>query len=660
MIRFLQKDNRFVKAVFIIIITVACITMVITLVPGIFDTQTSSGNVYATIGYGGPLGRIMPALDTIPMTEVQQTAARMMQQQGLPDSMMSFVIPQVGQGLIQQHVEMIEAHKLGLHANDADVRHFLHTGMWGQVLFPNGKYIGDQAYAELISEHFNMTRAKFEAEVKNAIVEDRLRDLVSGAVTVSPEQVKQYYLQQGLKINFQYAVLDSDALRQTINPTDAQLQKYFQQNAGHYANAIPETRTIQYIAFQDSQIPGGAPKVTDAEIQQYYTAHQDQYKVPEEVKVRHILIQVPQGAPAATVAAAKAKAQNVLDQLKKDNGKNFAELAKKYSDDPGSKDQGGELGWVKRGMTVPAFDHAIFTLPVGQISGLVHTQYGFHIIQVEDKHTAHTQSLSDVRAQILSTLTQQKENDAAASYAQQLAKEAAANGLQKTAAAHHLSVTTSDSVQQGANLPNLSDSSKLVAGAFQAKQGAAPQIASTGDGFAVYQVTNITPAHAPTFDAYKSNILSDYRDDQLPALLARKTNELAERAKNLNDLSKAAKLMNATVMTSGLVGRTDQVPEIGELEQVAPSLFTLQVGQISKAINTGRSGVVAQITARQEPDAAEIAAHAEQTREQLLDQQRNQMFEVFLSNLLEKYQKEGRIRINAKATALPVNGNSGE
>src|SRR5579875_2775609 len=114
MIRFLQKDNRFVKAVFILIITVACVTMVITLVPGIFDTSVGGpGNVYATIGHGGILGRFLPAEDTITMTEVQQTAARMMQQQGLPDAAMPFVLPQVGQGLIQQHVEIIEAHKLG-------------------------------------------------------------------------------------------------------------------------------------------------------------------------------------------------------------------------------------------------------------------------------------------------------------------------------------------------------------------------------------------------------------------------------------------------------------------------------------------------------------------------------------------------------------------
>ena len=659
MIRFLQKDNRFVKAVFFIIITVACVTMVITLVPGIFDTQSSSGNVYATIGYGGPLGRFLPAQDTITMTEVQQTAARMMQQQGLPDSMMSFVIPQVGQGLIQQHVEMMEAHKLGLHANDDDVRHFLHTGMWGQVLFPNGKYIGDQAYAELISEHFNMTREKFESEVKNAIVEDQLRSLVSGAVTVSPEQVKQYYLQQGLKINFQYAVLDSNALRQTINPTDAQLQAYFKQNAGRYAKAIPETRSIQYISFQDSQIPGGAPKVTDAEIQQYYNQNQSQYQVPEEVKVRHILISVPQNATAAQDAAAKAKAQKILDQVKQDNGKNFAELAKKYSDDPGSAAQGGELGWIKKGVTVPAFQQAAFSQAAGQISGLVRTQFGYHIIQTEAKQAAHLKPLSDVKAEILSTLTQDKTAQAAQNYALQLAKQATQEGLAKTAAAHHLTVTNSGPFQQGANLPNMQDSSKLVAEAFAAKQGAAPQIANTGNGFAVFQLTNIDPAHAPTFDSYKSQILSDYRDDQLPGLLAAKTNELAAKAHSLNNLAQAAKAMGATLMTSGLVGRTDQVPQIGELEQVAPSLFTLSQGDISKAINTGRSGVVAQITQKQLPNAAEIQAHFEETRQQLLNQERDQMFAVFLTNLEQKYEKEGRIHINQNALQLAQGGSQG-
>jgi peptidyl-prolyl cis-trans isomerase D len=653
MIRFLQKDNRFVKAVFIIIISVACITMVITLIPGIFNDQVSGQNTYATIGYGGVFGRFLPATDEIPMSDVQQLAARVVQRNGYPDFAMQFLIPQVGQSLIQQHIEIAEAHRMGVDATDGDVRAFLHTGMWGQVLFPHGQYIGDQAYAQLVSENFGLSREKFEAEVKKQIEANRLRDLITGAVTVSPSEVRDYYRNQGTKIKFTYAVLSADTLRKTINPTDTELQAFFKQNAAKYAHAIPETRSIQYIAFSDSQIPGGEPKISDQEIQQYYQQHLQQFKVDDEVKVRHILIQVPQNAPPAADAAAKAKAQGILDQLKADHGANFAELAKKYSDDPGSKDQGGELGWLKHGTTVPEFDKEAFSLQPGQISGLVRTQYGYHILQVEDKHSAHVQPLDEVKAQILSTLTQQKEQQAAQAYAQQLAQEAAKTGLQQTAAAHHLSVTTQPSVQQGANLPNVADSSKLVAAAFTAKKGAAPQVAGTGDGFAVFQVTGETPAHAPDFASYKDHILEDYRDDRLPSLLAQKTHELADRAHADNDLTKVAKDLGATVLTSDLVGRTDQVPEVGQLQQVAPALFDLSVGQISSAIDTGRSGVVAKIVDKQEPSAADIQQHFDATREQLLSQQRDQMYAVFLSHLEQTYEKEGRIRINRKMSALP-------
>ncbi len=658
MIRFLQKDNRFVKAIFVIIITVACVTMVITLIPGIFNSQATNSDVFATIGYGGPLGRFLPAKDTITMTAVQQLASRELQQENLPDMYLRFLIPQAGQGLIQQHLEMDAAHKLGIHATNADVRNFLHTGEWGMVLFPHGKYIGDQAYAQFISQQFNLSRTQFENEVRSQIEQDRLRGLISGAVTVSPAEVRAAYTQQGIKINFQYAVLDSNTLRKTINPTDAQLQAYFKANAGRYANAIAETRTVNYIAFDNSQIPGGPTQVTNAEIQQYYSQNQSQYQVPEEVKVRHILIAVKQDASPAQVAAAKAKAQGILDQIRKDNGKNFAELAKKYSDDPGSAAQGGELGWIKKGVTVPAFQHAAFSQSAGQISGLVRTQFGFHIIQTEAKQAAHLKPLSDVKADILSTLMQDKTAQAAQDYALQLAKQAAQEGLAKTAAAHHLAVTNSGPFQQGANLPNMEDSSKLVAEAFAAKQGSAPEIANTGNGFAVFQLTNIDPAHAPTFASYKSHILSDYRDAHLPALMAAKTSELAAKAHSLNNLAQAAKAMGATLMTSGLVGRTEQVPEIGELEQVAPSLFTLNQGDISKAINTGSSGVVAQITQKQFPDAADIQAHFEATRQQLLSQERDQMFAVFLTNLEHEYQKEGRIHINQSAVSLATGGGS--
>lgn len=660
MIRFLQQDTKFIKILFWIIIVVACVAMVIFLIPGLFNGQTSSKSTYATINRPGILGRFfLPAEDSIPLSDVQNIAQRELQRQNLPDFVLPFMMQRVGQGLIQQHLELLEAKKLGITATNDDVRRFLHTGQWGMVLFPNGKFIGTNQYAQFVSDQFQMTTAKFESELRNEIIEHRLQNLITGGVTVSDTDVRDAYVQQATKIAFTYAVLDGDTLRNQINPTDAQLETYFKQNASKYATAIPEARKIEYVSFTAAQLPTAPAPVTQSAIAQYYQQHLSNYQVAAQVKVRHILIAVNSSSPAAD-AAAKAKAQSILDQLH--HGANFAELAKKYSDDPGSKAQGGELGWITHGVTVPNFDKAAFALEPGQTSGLVRTKFGYHIIQCEAKKAAHTQPLSDVQAKITATLTRQNEQNAEQAFAQQLASEAAAKGIAAAAAAHHLTATTTDYIPQTATLPNMADSTQLLSGAFAAKQGAAPEVASTGDGFAVYQVTGIQAAHAPTFAAYKSTILNDYRTQQLPQLLATKVNQLAAQARTDGSLAKAAKALGATVETSGLVGRDSQVPDIGQLSTAAPQLFDLSQGQMSGAIDTGHSGVVAQITQKQLPTGDEISANFDTTREALLQQRRDAMYEVFISNLETKYEKAGRIRINERAlqAAQPTGGSQGQ
>jgi peptidyl-prolyl cis-trans isomerase D len=651
MIRFLQKDSRAVKAIFIVIISVACITMVITLVPGIFSDQASAADTYATIHSGGFFGRIFGSSDQVTTQEVQQLAQRMMQRQQLPDFVLPFMMQRVGQGLIQQHIELQEATHLGVTVTDDDLRAFLKTGTWGQVLFPNGHYVGDEQYASLVSQNFGISRETFEKELKKEIQENRLRSFVTAGVTVSDQQVRDAYKQQATKIKFDYAVLSADDLRKTINPSDAELQTFFKQNTARYAKAVPETRKIQYIAFTTANLPGGVPQVTDADVQQYYTQHQKDYQVDDQVKVRHILIKVDPNADAKADAAAKEKAEDILKQLH--NGGNFADLAKKNSDDPGSKDQGGELGFIKHGVTVPEFDKAAFALQKGQTSDLVRTKFGYHIIQAEEKDTAHTRSLDEVKQTIVSVLTRQKEAQAEQAFAQQLANEAQKNGLTQTAAAHHLQVVTTDYLAQNAIIPTVADGSQMLTSAFTAKPNATPLVASTGDGYAVFQVQDVHAAHAPSFEEYKTHILDDFCEQQLPALLSRKTNELADKAHAENDLAKAAKEVGATIKSSDLVGRDAQVPDVGQLSTAAPALFDLNVGQVSQAINSGRTGIVAKLTEKQQPTPEEIQKNLDQTRDAILNQKREEMFAVFVTNLTEKYQKEGRIRVNKRMQQQP-------
>jgi peptidyl-prolyl cis-trans isomerase D len=252
------------------------------------------------------------------------------------------------------------------------------------------------------------------------------------------------------------------------------------------------------------------------------------------------------------------------------------------------------------------------------------------------------------------TLVRQKEAKAEQDYAQALTSEAIKNGLEKTAAAHHLELATTPLLGSKDVIAALPDSSQIMGKAFDSKQGDPPQSASTGEGFAVFQVTGIAPAHAPDFAAWKSQVADDYRSQQLPLLLNQKTQDLANKAKASNDLAKAAKEVGATLKTSELVGDTGQVPDFGQVGQVAPQLFDLSVGNISGPINAGRTGVVVKILDKQEPSADEIAKNLDKSRDDLLNQRRDEAFNVFLSNIMDDYKKHNRIQmVKSKVPALP-------
>jgi peptidyl-prolyl cis-trans isomerase D len=656
MIRFLQTDNRITKALLVVIIGAASVSMCVYLIPGLTGGGAATGDTYAVI-YPHWYSRFLSTGDTVSQTRVEMVARQQIQQRSpqYADNPMilNFMEQQVGQQLVQQQILIEEADKLGIHATDDDVRQYLHTGPTGEVLFPNGKFIGEDQYAALISERLNMSVKEFEDSIKTDITVRRLQALITGGVTVSDQEVRETYRKQNIKIKFDYAVISADDLRKTMNPSDSDLEAFFKQNAPRYATAVPEERKIAYFAFTPSQLPGGVPQPTQQDIQQYFTAHQSEYSVAEQARSRHILISVPAGADAKTDAAAKAKAEGILKQLQA--GGNWAELSKRNSDDPGSKDTGGELGFSQRGRMVPEFDNAIFTQKVGDIA-IVKSQFGYHVVQVEERTAAHAQSLSDVQSTIQATLLRQNEAQAEDNYAKAVTSEAIKNGLEKTAAAHHLEVVTTPLVGSQGVIAALPDSSQLLAKAFASKQGDPPQDAPTGEGYAIFQVTGIAPAHAPAFADWKTHVVEDYRDEQLPRLLNQKTGELAERAKSENDLGKAAKEMGATVKTSDLVGASGQVPDLGEVAQVAPQLFDLSVGNISGPINAQRTGVVAKLTDKQEPTADEIQKNFDQSRDQLLEERRAEAFNVFMSGVLADYKKHNRIRMNAKAQTSSLPG----
>jgi peptidyl-prolyl cis-trans isomerase D len=645
MIRFLQTPGRLKKYVLSGILLVICVSMVWYLVPN-----------GSTLGLGAPGAGIVATVsgEDIHTTEVQRQAQRMVQQQ-FPQggAQANMLVPYFAQrafdDLVNEKVLLIEARRMGLKATDDDLRDYLHQGQIGQTLFPGGKFIGQDQYQDLVTR-FGYTVPTFEELVKEEILVNKLRAVVVGSASVTDAEIRQQFEKGSTKVKFDYAVIKKDDIVKGLHPADAELKAYFNLNQKNYVNSVPEKRQLKYVVFDTTKLLAQT-QVTPQDLKSYYDQHSGEFRTPEQVNVRHILIKSPLPGPDGKVDpkamdAARAKAQDVLKQLKA--GGNFAELAKKYSDDPGSAKNGGSLGFIGKGRTVPEFEKAAFSLPKGGTSDLVQSSYGFHIIHVDDKQDAHLKSIDEVKAQIEPLIKQQKAAQAAQTAAAELLSQARASSIDKAATAKGLQVITSDFVTSNSVLPGVGADPKFTNAAFGQTVNAPPDIVQLNQGYAIYQVMAVKPPSTPSFEEIRTQVEQAFKAERASSLLAQKTQELSDRAKSDHDLKKAAKELGAEYKTSDFVAPDGQAPGIGSMTGPAAVAFTLKPGEVSGPIGSETSGAVLAVTDRQAPTDADFAAKKDQIRDALMQQKQAEAFGLFLGNLREAADKSGKVKTNQK------------
>ena len=643
MIRQLQNAGPTLKIILGGILVVICGGMIITLIPGGFGTS---------VGLGGPGAGVLATVgdQEVTVTEVQREARAMIQRQNATaqaSMLMPFFAGQAAQQLINEKALVAEAHRLGLHAGDDELREDLEHGQLGPELFPNGKFIGQEQYEEF-AQRIGMTVPQLEVIEKNYILINKLRALVSGGAIVSPAAIRDEFVRRNTKVKFDYAVITQADILKGLHPTDQELKAFYDGNKARYNNSIPEKRQIKYALIDSAKI-GAATPVTDQDVQAYYDQHRDEYRVPEQVKVRHILIKTPlPGADGKEdekgILDARNKADDVLKQLKA--GGDFAQLAEKYSDDPGSAKQGGELGWIGRGRTVPEFEKAAFSLPKGQTSDLIKSSYGFHIIQVEDKQDAHVKLLAEVKPEIQEKVKQQKSARATEGTANALASAARTDGLDQAASSKGQQVVTTEFIGKNDVLPGLQPSPQLMDAVFSASAKTPPDVVQVPQGYVVFQLLAIRPPATPSFEEIRSRVETEFKNQRSTMLLQQKTQELADRAKADHDLKKVAKELGATVKTSDLVTPDGQVPDIGSLAGAASVIFTMKPGEISGPISAGANGAVAQLLETQPPTDQEFAEKKDQISQTLVEAKQNELFQLFVGNLRKEMEKSKRIKVN--------------
>lgn len=659
MIRFLQTPGPVKKVILSAILLVFCGAMVITLIPGGLGTS---------IGLGGPGQGVVATVDGVPVAslEVQHEARQMLKEQfprGGPQASMllPYFASQAAQNLINQQIVLVEAERLGLHATDEELRDELQHGRYGPTFFPGGNFVGQEAY-EARLQQADLTVAQFEEGVKQQILLDKLRNLIAGSASVTEAEVRKEFEKRNTKIKFDYAVLHKDDVLKTIHPSEAELKAFYERNKASYIASIPEKRKIKYALLDMAKVQAQTP-ITHQDLQAYYNQHRDEFRVEEQVNVRHILLKTPLPGPDGKadpkgVEEARKKAEDLLKQLKA--GAKFEELATKHSEDTVSAKNGGSLGWIGKGRTVPEFEKAAFGLPKGGTSDLVQSSYGFHIIHVDDKQDAHLKTLDEVKDQLESIVRNEKAASAADNMARTLLNQARANGLDQAAAAAGLQIVNTDFITHSDALPGIGNSPEFMEAVFLTREKSPPDEVQLSQGYAIYEVLAVKPPATPTFEEIRSRVETEFKNERSGALLAQKMQELADRAKAGHDLKKAARELSATLKTSDFVLPDGQVPEIGSLTGPAAVVFTMKPGEISGPIESGNTVAVLSLLEKQAPTPQDFDAKKDEIRDSLLQAKQGEIFALFLGNLREQMEKSGKLKINQQEMKNLTRSQSGE
>ena len=537
---------------------------------------------------------------------------------------------QILQQMVDERAQLAEARRLGVSVSDAEVRERI---LSIPAFQENGAFIGDQRYQQLLRmQRPPMTAAEFEDNVRRQLTVQKLRSSVTDWMSVTDKDLEQEYRRRNDKVKLAVVSLTADSFRTQVTVSDGDIAGYFADHKDEFK--IPEKRKIRYLLI-DIDALRAKVVVPPSEIERTYNNNLEQYSTPEQVRASHILLKTE----GKDDAAVKAKAEDILRQARA--GADFAELAKKYSEDEASQKNGGDLDYFGRGRMVAEFDQAAFALEPGKISDLVKTQYGYHIIKVVDKKAATTRPLADVRQQIQDQLAYERAQAQASDLAQALEKEITKpSDLDRVAKEKGLTVQESGFFARDEPILGLGQSPEAASRAFEMKQGDVAGPLRASRGFIFETMVAKQDPYVPKLDEVKERVREEVIKRKARDLSQQRAAEIALKLKNAPDFEKAAKASGLEAKTTELIARDSPIPDLGVAKAVEDAAFKLPVGGVSGPIATDNGTAIVKVLDKQEVTSADWVNAKDRFREEVLTDWRNRFFGAYMVKAKQKMKIE--------------------
>ena len=622
-----RSQKKAVRITLSVLLGLVGLSMVTYLIPT--SGQDDTG-VYTDTSVVAKVGK-----DDLTAQAVTKAVRNMTQSRQLPADLLTIYVPQIIQQMISDRALAYEAGRVGLKVSGDEVDNAILDSLPADLV-KDGKV--DSTTFNAVLQQQGITMQELKADTERQLLIGRLRQTVAQGVFVSPREIETEYHRRNDKVKLEYALVAPAKYQTEAEPTDAELKAYYDAHKAAYKTM--EKRTLAVIALT----PGGASKPPDEDLlRKDYTASLDKYRTPDRVQVRHLLVK----SDATNDAAMKAKAEGLLKQIQ--GGGDFAKLAQANSDDPGSKDKGGELGFVVKGQTVPEFEKAAFSLQPGQTSGLVKTTYGYHILQVEKHDAARVAPYEEVRPQLINDYLQRMAADEIQKNADKASAELRKDPMhpEKAAAAVGAMVTHVDNWQVGDPIPSVGVSKELsdALAALHKGEATTGPVVIQGNREVVATVLDYQPARQATLDEAKAEVRTGARDEKLQKILTQKASDLALRTQALNgDLQKAGKEMGIEVKTSSDVDRQGAIEGVGTASTLADA-FSKPVGSVIGPLVVPGGRVFAKVVGKTDADLSGLGAQTVSLRDELKAQKARDRSQLFEEGLKKRLQDEGKLKI---------------
>jgi peptidyl-prolyl cis-trans isomerase D len=467
-----------------------------------------------------------------------------------------------------------------------------------------------------------MTPDEFEAMQSNQLLLNKVREKLIAGVTVNDADIEAEYRKNNEKVDLAFVRFSPGLYESRVKVDNTELEKFFADHREEFR--VPDQVAIRYLQFSPAAYEDQIT-IDEAEIERYYQRHKVEFDIPEQVRVAHILIRVGSDADQATREKKKELAEKVLAEARA--GKDFADLARKYSDDKASVAQGGDLGYFTHGTMVEAFEKVAFNLKPGEISDLVETPFGYHIIKGEGYIEAGIKPLVEVIDQVKQGLRLEKASQMAFEKAMDAYNINRKTGdLEAAAKANNLGIKETGLFSRGDAIEGIGNEPEVTAAAFALNQGELARPVNLAKGVLLIALKERRESHLPELADVRPAVEEAFRKSQGSVLARKAADDLLAALKKGQPLIEAAKAEKASVEETGDFARSfgDFVPHLGNAKELAAAAFDLtrEAPTAPEVYEVGSNFVVAVLKDRKPADPAGLTADKRDELRQSLQKQK--------------------------------------